>query len=334
MRWLIFVILLFLGCANKDVFTPKSAKPKELNSTTIYPKYLRDYTYKTLTFRELDLIYKRPTSFIDDGVWGKWVNYDLNNTKLGKFKKVDRDLAVYGDELKLIKENKVIKLPYLIATASKRGDLIAVLFENNSVGVLKNGKMVAYKKGDEVIAGRYLRAKPIIADDVIVFPTLNSKIYFYVISSNTFKPMDLSSYELIDNVIFAKYIASEDKLIVATPYKVVVITSFGVEVLNKYRVKHIVMMDKYIYIFTIAGRVLKYDLDLKKMKGVDLPFADYFAPGVCRGRIYTLTSNGYLIEFDKDLNYKVYKTDQFDLASPLRIRGCRIYNDDKVYEIE
>ncbi|MEO1958023.1 MAG: hypothetical protein ABGX23_00565 [Nautiliaceae bacterium] len=334
MRWLIFVILLFLGCASKDVFTPKNAKPKELNSTTIYPKYLRDYTYKTLTFRELDLVYKKPTSFIDDGVWGEWVNYDLNNTKLGKFKKVDRDLAIYGDELKLIKENKVIKLPYLIATAFKRGDLIAILFEDNSVGVLKNGKMIAYKKGDEVIAGRYLKAKPIIADDVIVFPTLNSKIYFYIISANTFKPMDLSSYELIDNVIFVKYIASKDKLVIATPYKIAVLTSLSAEILNKYRIKHIVMMDEYIYIFTIDGRVFKYDLDLKKIRDVDLPFADYFAPGVCKGRIYTITSNGYLIKFDKDLNYEVYKTDQFDLAFPLRIRGCRIYNNDKVYEIE
>jgi glutamate synthase domain-containing protein 3 len=119
----------------------------------------------------------------------------------------------------------------------------------------------------------------------------------------------------------------------ATPNKIVL---FDPNYLIDFKgnIKHIIGYGKYLYVFMVDGKIIKFDSNLKKIKQTTLPFADFFAPGICKGNIYTVTHNKYLVKITKDLNVTVYKGNDFDTSDPLRIKGCKIYNSDKVYFIE
>ena len=329
--FLIFLIL-FAGCATKE-FDDQNAKKIELNSQT-KTAILEDYTKKHLTFKKLELKYVKPTSFIDDGVRGEWVNYDEKNVKLGKFKKIDKDIAVYADQIKLIKEHKLIKLPYLVYTAKRNNNLIAIVFENNGYGIydINKDKLVFYKKDDDAIAAKYLAQKPFFYNDLVLFPLLNGKIA--VVDTNNMKfirNIDISDDFIIDNVIYIDIV--DNNLFMATPRRLVL---FNPNFLIDYKdsIKHVIDLNGYIYVFNNEGKVIKFDKNLKKIKERDFPFASFFAPSVCKGNIYTITYSGYLIKLTPELNATIYKTDQFDTNFPLRIKNCKIYNQDKVFFIE
>ncbi len=329
---LITTLLFFAGCATKQ-FEDKNAKEINIKSKT-KEMILQDYTKKALTFKKLTLKYVKPTSFIDDGVRGEWVNFDINGTKLGKFKKIDNNLAVYADKIMILKNKKIIKFPYLIFTAKKDGDLIAIVFENDGYGVysLKQKKLIFYKKGDDAIAAKYLTQKPVFYKGLILFPLLDGKVAVLDKKTMQFiRNIDISDESIIDNVIFMSIV--NNSLFMATPKRLVL---FNPNFLIDYKdsIKHVIALNGYIYLFNNEGKVIKFDSNLKKIKEINFPFASFFAPSICNGDIYTITYSGYLIKITPDLKYSVYKTDQFDTSSPLRIKGCRIYNQDKVFFIE
>ena len=332
MRYFIFLTLfLFIGCGTKQF---ESSEAKSINLKSKNNLELKDYTKKNLTFYDIELKYVKPTSFIDDGVRGEIVNYDINHTKLGKFKKIDKDLATYKDEIKIIHNNKIIKLPYLVYLASKKGNLIAIVFENNAYGIydLDKDKLVFYKKDDDVIVAKYLGEKPIFYNDLILFPLLNGKIA--VVDKNRFefiRTIDISDDFIIDNIIYMNIV--NNNLFMATPKRLVL---FNPNFLIDYKdsIKHIIDLNGFLYLFNNEGKIIKFDSNLKKIKEVEFPFASFFAPSICKGNIYTITYSGYLIKLTPELKFTIYRTSQFNTAFPLKIKGCKIYNQDKVYFIE
>jgi hypothetical protein len=100
-------------------------------------------------------------------------------------------------------------------------------------------------------------------------------------------------------------------------------------------IKHIIDDGRYIYLFTVDGRIIKFGKGLKKLKSVKLKFAEFYAPTLCEGKIYTIEKGGgYLIEIDPDtLSYKVYDGTYFNTSDPLRLRKCKIYNGKTIYTL-
>ena len=313
-------------------FCSKNPIKKTLNSTQ--NKILQDYTKKTLTFKYLELKYIKPISFIDDGVRGEYIFYDKNGKKLGKFKLINKNLAIKDTKLLIIDRKKVLNLPFMAASATQKGNLIAIVFENNAIGVydLDNNKLLFYKEFEPSVVAKYLKASPVFYQGLILFPLLNSNIAVYDLKNSVFvRNIDLVDDNIISNIIFLKIV--NNQLFMATPNKIIL---FNPNYLIDYKgnIKHIIDDNKYLYLFLVDGEVIKFDTNLKKISKTNLPFADYFAPSICKEKIYTVTKNGYLIEFDKNLSYKVYMGNSFNTDVPLRIIGCKIYNEDRVYTIE
>ncbi len=325
-------LFLFLGCSTKN-FEPQKFSNETLKNKNL-DESLYDYTKDSKTFRVLTLKYTKKTSFLDDGVRGEYVYFDVNGKKLGKFKKISKNLAAYNDKLLVIDENKTVKMPYMLYSATQNKDKIALVFENNLYGLysLKQNKMLFLKKGDDVIAAKYLGAKPVFYQGLILYPLLNGNIA--VVDAKTYqfiRNIDISDDSIIDNIIFLKIV--NNNLFMATPKKIVL---FNPNFLITYKdeIKHIISYKNNLYVFNVEGKIIKLNSNLKKLKEKNLPFADFFAPSVCNGNIYTLTTNGYLLKISPDLNITVYKTNQFDTSEPLRFDGCKIYNQDKVFFIE
>lgn len=335
-KFLMFLIpaLFFLGCSTKDVFVPKNPKKETLRSENL-DKTLQDYTKTALTFKKLQLTYKKTKSILGgDGAKWVWVYYTKNGKKLGKYRKISKDLAVNGMKMLLIKENKIINLPYMVYSATRKNDLIAIVFENDAIGLfdLKKNKLVFYKRNTPVLCAKYLGASPVFYNALILYPLLDGKVAIVDAKTHNFiRNLFVYDAPINDNVIFLKII--NDKLFMATPNRIIL---FNPNFMINYdaRIKHVIAMDNYVYLFLVGGKIIKFDTSLKKIKEINLPFADYFAPSVCKGNIYTITSNGYLIKITKNLKVTVYEGTKFDTESPLRIDKCKIYNDNKVYFIE
>ena len=310
--------IFIIGCANKE-FEPKNPISKKLPYKSY--KELFDYTKNSETFKTSKM-------------FGKSEYFDEKGNKLGNFEKINNDLAVNGDKLLLIKEKKVIKLPQLIFRATKRDDKIAIVFENNAFGIysLKENKLIFYQKDDDVVSSRYLSADPLFYQDLILFPLISGKIAIVDAKTNQFiRNLDISDGSIIDNIIFLKIV--NNNLFMATPKKLVL---FNPNFLIDYKadIKHIIDDGEYLYIFNVDGNIIKMDTNLKILKQKKLPFADFIAPSICNGNIYTITTNGYLLKITPSLDITVYKTGEFETDKPIRIKGCKIYNDNKVFFIE
>jgi len=321
-KYLLLMAVIFLaGCATRE-FQDPNAQRIDLNSKS-HSLILYDYTRKALTFKKVKTLFSNNSA-----------NYTLNGEKLGKFKKIDNNLAIYANKIMLLKSKKVIKFPYLVFTATKHNNLIAIVFENDGYGVydLKKHKLVFYQQDNSAIVAKYLAQKPIFYQGLILFPLLDGKIAVVDAKKLQFiRTIDISDNFIIDNVIYMHIV--NNNLFMATPKRLVL---FNPNFLISYKdnIQHIISLNGYLYVFNTDGKVIKFNSDLKKIKEKEFPFASFFAPGICKGNIYTVTYSGYLIKLTPDLNYTVYKTSQFDTSVPLRIKGCKIYNKNKVFFIE
>ena len=334
MRYLLAALaLFFFGCSTKGTFIPKEVKKEKLAAKS-KGEQLYDYTKKTLTFRRLDLVYKKPTSIIDDGVWGEYEYYTKDGKKLGKFRLLNKDLAVNADKILILKNKEVIKLPYMVLSATKNKNLLAVVFEDDAMGIydLNTKKMVFYKKNDPVLSVKYLSSEPVFYGSLVFFPLLDGEVGVYDLKAGKYiNSIPVSEGAVNNNIIFLKVV--NNQLFMATPSKLVL---FNPQFVIDYKadIKHIVSDGKYIYLFLVNGKIIKLDSNLKKIKSADLKFADYFAPAFCKGNIYTVTKNRYFIKITPDLNTTVYEGTKFDTNAPLKIQGCKIYNGSKVFLIE
>lgn len=335
MRYFVFLIfLLFAGCSTK-VFEPVHTENKKLKMKT-KSEELSEYTKKNLTFSSLILKKVKKTSPFDDGLKIVKVYYDENGKSLGKFKKIDEDMAVNGKKLLLISEKTVLKTPYLIYSATRKGDKIAIVFENGKYGVydIASKNMSFIFDGDETLSVRHLHAKPLFYKDLILFPLLSGGIAVVDAQKGEFiRTLTISQNQFNDNVIFLKIV--DNKLFMATSSKLIL---FDPKFLIDYEadIKHIVTLNKNLYVFTNDGDVIKLDSNLKELKKISLPYASFFAPGICKGNIWSVEKEGYLIKITPDLNVTVYEGNKFDTDndSMLKIKGCKIYNDYKVFMIE
>ena len=335
-----FVSVFFIsGCSSK-YFEPKKVEYKNLEYNTSN-KTLKDYTYKHMTFKKREGFFHKKIEYFDE-----------NGNSLGKFIKINNDLAINGDKFLIISQKKVIKMPNLIFSATKKDNFLAVVFEDNSYGIYDlNKKDFVFKNSDDVmLQSRYIHANPIFYNDLVLFPLISGNVAVVDLNKKMFvRNLIISQNSINDNVIFLKIV--NNKLFMATPHNLIL---FNPNFLINYKddIKYIVNLDNYLYVFTIDGRIVKLDLNLKKIKEIKLPYASFSLPGICNGKIYTVEEENYLIQIDENLNYKVYKKisqddwtendnfiynlgdGYFKTDEPLKIQGCKIYNGNKVFNIE
>jgi len=324
MRFLIFV-LLFLGCSNKDIFIPKDTKPFLSKPKTT--KTLADYTKEALTFKDLELVYVKKRSFIDTGIKGEWRYFDENGTNLGEFERFDKEILINANKIKL--NGRSINFKHLIYSAKRKNNLLAVVFENNAIGLydLDIDKLVFYKEFKEALGVKYLAQAPIFYDNVIFYPLLDGRVAI-VKDKKFINNIVVSDGVVNNNIIFLKII--DDTLYIATPNRLII---FNPNYFINYdaQIKHIIYKKPYFYLFLVGGEIIKLDKNLKEIAKKRLDFASFYYPSICKGNIYTI-ARGYLIKITPQMDITVYRG--LNIGEITRIKGCKIYTDNKVYKIE
>jgi hypothetical protein len=297
----IAILLLMSGCSEKNRFTPKKVN-STLAYTTQMPAALNSVTREGATFDNGYVVTK------DKGL------LKISLPQGFKFiNEADNSLIIADNqgEIKLLSQNgdeyfsKTFDTP--IASASLRGDQLAIVFTNNHIMLynIKQDKMIYKEELDSVTTYDARLANPLFLNDLIIFPTLDGRLL--VMNSHkkvVIRDIAISDRDIFNNVLFLG--VENDILIAATATKVV---SINPDKINNLRVgvKDIIYKNSQVYIFTKAGQILLTDTNLKTIKKIKFPFA-VFSSIFDGEKLFMVEKQGYLIEVEKDLSsYKVYK---------------------------
>lgn len=294
----IIAIALFTGCSLREYYKPdkKHFVDKEINVKKDLNSEITYFTKDVATLENGEVLPQK--------------------TKLPKdFVAIDENLAKKGDTLKV--GDREIKFEKLIINATQNKNLVAILFADNHFELydLNQNKSVATANFGDFLASRKFIAKPYFYKDLLLIPTLNGKmIVFDIKSKKIVRSVVVTQKDYFNNVIYLG--VKKDSLIVASRDSILVITPNMV--FNKsYNIKHILVSDYNIYLFTIEGDVVKLNLVLKPLKKVSFKYANIIAP-VFVGKYIYFVENGkdsYLIRMNRKLDHiKVYPLDSPDLS--------------------
>ncbi|MEA2018893.1 MAG: hypothetical protein U9N59_10640 [Campylobacterota bacterium] len=313
----LFFILLFIfqGCSSKQYFEPESmeymnVEIQDINSTII------DYNSDGATLENGQFISK-------DGI--STITLDKNY----KFLNSNNNIVTSSDDNGSIsinnnKEIKKLKFDKNIVSAAIKNNLIAFGSVDNSINLydIKSEKIVFRDYLKHSFVNDIKIANPIFLNTVILYPTLDGKIVIVDIKNRkVVKSINFDPRSEINNIIFLKTIG--DSLIAATSKKIFSFVDGKTKIVD-FDVRNIIIKDKYIYIATLDGNLIKFDEKLNELKRKKFKFAKFTTIGYGK-YFYALESQGYLIKLDEDFD----KADIFYLYFDDKEKVISI--EDKLY---
>jgi hypothetical protein len=312
--YLLLIALLFISGCSKKYYEPQ--KEVLANKTISLDKELPSKI----------IFFTRDDATLENGL------VIPENKKLPEnFISLNKDLAKKG--YILLVNNKQIKFKKLIVTASKKDNLVAILFSDNSVILfdLDKNKTILNEQFEDDLGLRKFVAAPLFYKDLLVVPTLNGKLAIFNLKTKKLvREIVVSKKDYFSNVIFLNVI--NNNLIAASRDNIISIAP-GVFSQKEYNIKHIITDDNNIYIFTIEGDIKKLNLELKELKSISLKFANIIAPTFVNNNIYFVEygDGTYLIKINKNLeNLKVYELDSPDIddSNVFTKHGVLYINDE------
>jgi len=284
----ILALFVFTGCKQYFEPNPNNIDKKVFVSNINYTD-IADFTKNTTTFKN-----------------GEVLPY---NIKLPKgFIAIDKDLAKNGSIL--LVNGKKIKFNSLIVTAKKRNNLIAILFGDNHFELydLNQDKVIFNNKLGDVLALRKFVAQPYFYNDLLLIPSLDGKLIVFDLKLNKIiKTIVVSKKDYFNNIIYLN--VKNDNLIVASRDRILVISP-NMVFSKEYNIKHILVDDNNIYVFTIEGDVFELNFALKELAHKEFKYANIISPVFYNNKIYFLIAGtrNFIVKLDKDLNQ--YKIDE------------------------
>ena len=306
-KYLIFLVpllaLFFSACSTKEVYKPKKVSGKwryyaPMNSEIVdrSSNVALLENHKVLTRNgELNVTIAKNQRVIS--LSNGWV---LSST-------IDGNLTLTSEKNSTIKKD--FQLKHTIASASVSGNMLAVLFADDTIALydIPSKSLLFKDQSGASIASDMRIVNPYFMKGLVIFATLDGKI---IIVSTTMKKelrtVIVSSAEYFNNIIDLNLF--DDKIIATTDTKMLSLTKK--ELRKKYEIRNIAYGKKEIFITTKQGEVIALTPDLQVISKVKFPFA-HFLGLINKGKnLYALEKEGYLIVINKKtFDYKVEKVD-------------------------
>lgn len=316
-----FALLLFTACSTKKYYEPENTSDKiELNKQTMSSE-IRSMNKNSATLFNNKFITKEGISkdnlpegfdflnFTDDGQVIA-TNY-LNKILIGEEEKILKDVVV---------------------AASKRDDKLALVYSNNTMELLdlNTSKTLFKEYGSLSLANDTRIANPLFIGNLILFPALNGKLI--VVSSVTNEAVRNIAVDVdneFNNIIFLDVEKEKETLIIASPNKLVLVSSKDV-ISKDYDLRDIIVRDGNIYIATVDGHIIKLNLNLEELAKRKYKYAKIHALAHT-GSLYALESQGYLINISEDFSSDTVYKFNFDNEKRSIALGNKIYyNSDYI----
>ena len=321
----ILSLFIFAGCSSKQYF-----EPKEDIYVLQEPKY--SIGYKITDFNPNG-------ATLEDNLFVSKQGFDGTILPKGyKFLNIDDDTIIAADNNKtlLLKDNE--KEVYFtfennIVSASKKGYLLALTFDNNSIMIFDTlYESIRYKEYFQHSELNDIKiASSVFLESIVLIPTLDGKIVIVDLESyKTVKTINIDPKNDINNII---YLANINESLVAATQNKLFVFSGNRTFTNKMNIKFVVLKDDSIYAATLEGEIIKYNIKLEKLASKKFTFAKFHALSVTENGVYALESQGYMIKLDKNLEKSEIYDYDFDEKEKVLSIGNKIYTEDSYIEL-
>jgi len=295
-------IFIFSGCSSKEYYSPTKVESEwplsgklksKVKDTTAAGAILFDGT--VITKKGIYADGKLPDGFRFIGASDGW---GVVTKTEGLLRLIDLKDATHITDIKLKKT---------VAAATVKGDIVAILYANNEMGIysISEKKLLFKEQGSAAIVVDTRVVNPYFLNELILFLTLDGKMV--IVNSDTHKilrEMIVSSEDHFNNVIYFNVI--DDNLIAATGSRIL---SLGAkEMRQSYDIRDMIYADDGLYLTTKQGEVVALTSSLELKSKRKFPFAHFLGMVIRNNKIYLLEKEGYLIIMDKNFDdYKVHE---------------------------
>lgn len=290
----ILALLILNGCGTKRQNFEPTSLSGEIDYDGNLPSSIIDVVRGGATLENGQIITK---SGLKDTKLPKGYTF-LGNSN-GKYLATSKcsDLIIIDKNSTILYERKFSSV---VASASLKNDMLAVVLGNNSVKLIdtKTDKVVYKKSGDKVYAHDSKIAAPYFLTSLVIFPTLDGKLLIVDLKKNKLlRDVVVKSERFFSNIIYLDVLG--DRLVAATKQRVVSINPKSMAFLDE-DVKDVIILKNRVLVFTKDGRVILTDSNLKVKKTKKFKFAAFV--GTIHGEfIYIIERGGFLIATDLNL---------------------------------
>jgi len=220
---------------------------------------------------------------------------------------IDGNLTLTSENNSSLK--KMFQLKNTIASASVKGNMLAVLFADDTIALydIPSKSLLFKAQSGSSIASDMRIVNPYFMRGLVIFATLDGKVI--IVSTQMKKELRtvlVSSADYFNNIIDLHLF--HDKIIASTDTKMLSLTKK--EIRQKYEIRNIAYGKKDIFITTKQGEVIALTPDLQVVSKIKFPFAHFLGLIEKGENLYVLEKEGYLIIINKKtFDYKVKKVD-------------------------
>ena len=314
----IITILVFSACSSKQFYEPSYTSSIEKKIVDI-PAYIKEKNTAGATLED--------NRYIDNfGISNKKLKdgyYFVNNS--------NSDIISANKEGEVYINNTIhLKFKSNVISASIKGNLLAIVFADNSLALYDiKSKEFKFKQYEKVSYINDIRiAMPLFLNSLVLFPTLNGKVI--VVNYNTFtvsKTLTIDADNEVKNIILLKNIS--DNLIIASS-NVILALSDGKAFKKNFFIQSYALDDKYTYIATLDGRILKLSSTLDLIHSKKFKFAKFQTITVKNENIYAIESQGFVVHINKDFSKVTVDEISFENDEKTFSTKDKIYFENKL----
>ena len=312
-------LFLFTACSSKKYFEPEDVSSNIVLSKESMSSSITSMNKIGATLDNKKFITKNGIS-----------NYELpegfdflNLTEDGRIIATN-----YVDKILIGNQEKILK--DVVIAASLKNEKLALVYSNNTIELIDvNTSKTLFKEYLPLSLANDTRiTNPYFMGNLILFPTLNGKVIIISSTNNeSVKNISVDPDSEFNNIISLNVIDNSQTLIVASPNKVVSISSKEI-ITKNYEVRDIIVNKEDVYIATIDGQIIKLTPSLAEVAKKKYKYAKVHALGFSDS-LYAVESQGYLINLNQDFtDDRIYKF-SFDNEERMIAIGNKIYFDSK-----
>lgn len=287
-------IVLFSGCAHKEVYKPEDVKGEWRSAGQISAPI--SYTFSNgavlqngnVLTREGEVRAKIPEDFRVLNISDGWIVAQNSNSNLEL-------IPIDGSDKRII-----APLGKTVASAAVQGDIIAIMFGNNEKALYSiNEKKIVFKEGSDSATAVDKRVQaPYFLKDLVVFLGLDGKISIVnATSKQAVRTILVSANDYFNNIIYLNVI--ENNMVASTGSGILALSQK--EIRERYDIRDIVYTQEGIWLTTKQGEVIALSPTLEYRAKKKFPFAHFTGISVQNDRVFVIEQGGYMIAMTKDL---------------------------------
>lgn len=318
-----FFLLFFTGCSSKKYYEPDETQSFKQKTTDLDSKII-DINNDGATLENTSFLSKK-------GI--------LENTKPSyKFLNFTNDTLLASDNNAniYIKNDTVdseLSFDKNIVSASISKNLLAFGAVDNSLTLYDlNTSKILFKEYSKPSSINNVKiANPIFLNSVVLYPTLDGKVIIVDLKTNAIiKTINIDPQSDINNIIFLKEVGQS--LIAATSKKLFTFIN-GRSNIKDVDIQSVIVHKKYIYVATLDGQIIQYDLALNEANATKFRFAKILALAY-GSSLYALESQSYLLKITPDFKDVTVYDFSFDEEEKVIAIDNKIYFEDKYIELD